>query len=1721
MVLLFCFGLSGQVLIAEEDFDEMGTSGNMTDGTAWNVTQVLNCDGSGVFESQGDKFRIQNMEGGDCCFCTPGEPLAQCGNNQNIVMFDPIDISAYAGVYVVPEIQFLGDLDCLDEQANQPCPSEPLLNCNGGHDQLQFDYRIDGGAWMNFYFACGDSECLTYNWGCDVNGDEIQIRFIGGNQATDERYFIRKIEIFGFEEVDAEIDFSPNPICEGQDIMFNEIGGDGVSWNWDGPGLSSSMQDPILFNVNSSNEGNYSITVTDVNDCTAEDLVLLSISSPEILFDLPLSDEVCVGSCIEIPIDITGGTGPYTVDMEGSVGILSHNFTFGIEETEEFFTFCLTGGLFPPITDDDPTNTLEVTTTASIFGSGTITILGITDTNGCVGTVDPNPFTISLGEAPDTSDPSPVQACLVNGVATYNLTDIEDDINNDGGLTFSWFEDAGLTNPVSSPYTTAGPETLYVVVDNGECPADPIAIVLMPAEGNDAGMDNTITICNDDDTPVDIFDALNGSPDTGGAWIDEDGAGVSIANPSMVVFEGLAGGDYDFSYNIAANADCPSASATLTVSIIEFADAGTPGGVFLCEGSAMPVNLLSILNGTPDAGGVWSDLTGSGVDISDPTNVDLSGLGVGTYPFLYIVSATDPCTSPASTVTITIDTAPNAGTASSTQICNSGTAVISLENELGPHDLGGNWTDLNTSGVDLSDPNSVSFANVAGGAYQYMYTIPATGSCPEAEQVVTVNVIEGPNAGEATSVSQCEGDMNSFDLFGALGGSPEVGGTWTDLDASGADISDPSQVNLSVLTNGMYDFSYTIMGSGICDDAVAVLTITIEDGANAGSGSSVFLCLSSANADINLFNLLDGIPDMGGVWSDDNASGLDLSDPTSVDFTSLPVGNYNYTYTVAGVGLCPTSSATLEIEINTSPNPGQNALNPICNSGMPIVNLDELLGAHDAGGIWTDDDAVGVDLSDPTTVSFDGVPLGVYDFTYTIPMVGSCPEVSAIINIQITPGPNAGQGSVVQLCQSNNLSIDLEAELTGNPETFGVWIDEDNSGVDISNAGNVDLSGLLPGVYNFIYEVTTAVNCNPDSAIVEITILGSASPGDDVSTSVCIGGDIDLENLLVNNDVVGIFIDPINTGALNGSIVNTSTLTDGQSYVFVHQISGPDNCNMISQATLTITVEGLVTAGANVEGQICPSQDINLVDYLDGADLGGMFLDNDNTGLLSGNIFSAPASGTFNFTYQVGDGIDCPVSFSNLVLEVIEAPVVQFSLATDVCAGACEVLSITAASADIIEGMVLIMTDENGNEEDTQIVFQQSSTFMLPICYTAAGVFSFANLVDAGNYTLSVLPITYEGCVFDLNVNLEITASEESSETRDDELCPGEFVMINGTQYDENNPSGLEIETEANGCETMITIALSFLQEAENNIIESLCNEESVTVNNVLYNQDNPTGQEIIEDAAANGCDSIVNIDLSFDQDFVLETMIDCNDIESSMVSFSSAVVNSAPYDLVIDNNPAIVVNTLPFIFDLSAGVHTILITDVEGCSYTESINIDINAIDIEIVPTTTSDNTFSLSVISNIVIDQYNWSPSDLLSCTDCPNPTATITGTQEILLIATYGSNCEVSDQISLSAIITETENTDVYIPTIFSPNNDGFNDDFMIFTKEATLISTFQVYDRWGNRVFITNNIETNNEAAGWDGKYKTKKLDPGVYTYFAELIFSQSDRRVVKGSITLMR
>ena len=88
-------------------------------------------------------------------------------------------------------------------------------------------------------------------------------------------------------------------------------------------------------------------------------------------------------------------------------------------------------------------------------------------------------------------------------------------------------------------------------------------------------------------------------------------------------------------------------------------------------------------------------------------------------------------------------------------------------------------------------------------------------------------------------------------------------------------------------------------------------------------------------------------------------------------------------------------------------------------------------------------------------------------------------------------------------------------------------------------------------------------------------------------------------------------------------------------------------------------------------------------------------------------------------------------------------------------------------------------------------------------------------------------------------------------------------------------------------------------------------------------------------------------------------------------------------------------------------------------------------------------------------------------------------------------------------------------VYLPTGFTPNGDGTND--VLFIRSNFITEVYlTIYDRWGEKLF-----ETSDVKIGWDGIFKGKQLDQGVYGYYMTFKCNNGQESFKKGNITLMR
>jgi len=139
----------------------------------------------------------------------------------------------------------------------------------------------------------------------------------------------------------------------------------------------------------------------------------------------------------------------------------------------------------------------------------------------------------------------------------------------------------------------------------------------------------------------------------------------------------------------------------------------------------------------------------------------------------------------------------------------------------------------------------------------------------------------------------------------------------------------------------------------------------------------------------------------------------------------------------------------------------------------------------------------------------------------------------------------------------------------------------------------------------------------------------------------------------------------------------------------------------------------------------------------------------------------------------------------------------------------------------------------------------------------------------------------------------------------------------------------------------------------------------------------------------------------------------------------------------------------------------------------------------------------------------KYQWFPSTNLSCDTCQNPTASPTSTSEYYVLISNSLGCMSEDSLHINLP------DNVFVPNAFSPNGDGEND--VLYIKGNSIKSIdFIIYDRWGNKVFESENI--NN---GWNGTYKGQPLNTGTYVYY--LSATMFDGKIIekKGNVALLR
>ncbi len=149
--------------------------------------------------------------------------------------------------------------------------------------------------------------------------------------------------------------------------------------------------------------------------------------------------------------------------------------------------------------------------------------------------------------------------------------------------------------------------------------------------------------------------------------------------------------------------------------------------------------------------------------------------------------------------------------------------------------------------------------------------------------------------------------------------------------------------------------------------------------------------------------------------------------------------------------------------------------------------------------------------------------------------------------------------------------------------------------------------------------------------------------------------------------------------------------------------------------------------------------------------------------------------------------------------------------------------------------------------------------------------------------------------------------------------------------------------------------------------------------------------------------------------------------------------------------------------------------------------------------------------VASTSSFGSFLWTPDLKIDCDNCPSTFASPEEDVTYTVFFVDENGCTAQDEVMVLVNFV----IGIGVPTAFSPNDDGNND--VLFVKGNGIESlSFTVYNRYGEVVF-----ETTDQSIGWDGTFKERIENPGVFTWVLQYNLIDGKRGSQKGNTTLIR
>lgn len=1441
-----------------------------------------------------------------------------------------------------------------------------------------------------------------------------------------------------------------------------------------GAGYSAYLWSGVLGSSQTANVtigGNYTVTVTDANGCTASasaTVTVNTIPTPSITGNT----NICTGTTTTLDAGpgyssyqwsgvlgssqtaIVGNSGTYTVtvtDVNGCTA--SASVTVTVATATSTITpagptdFCQGDNV---VLDANPGiaylwSTGETTQSITVNQSGGFTVT-VTQAGGCSATSNQINVTVNALPTPAISGTT----AICQGAST----------TFDAGAGFSSYQ----WSPTGSGQTiitgTAGNYIVTVTDANGCTGSASTNLTVNPLPV--PTITGQTAICQGSTTTLDA-----GSGYSNYLWSGNLGnSQTSIVNTS---------GNYTVT---VTDANGCSASTSLSVTVNALPTPSISGITNICQGAG------TILDAGPGyTGYVWSGNLGSGQTI----NTGTSGI--------YTVTVTDAngCVGSAS-ATVTVNPLPTPAITGNTIICQGASTTF----DAGAGYSNYQWTPPG-SGQTIS-------AAIAGG---YTVTVTDANGCTgSASTTLTVNPLPTPSITGNTVI--CQGQSTTLDAGPGFtsylwsgGGSSQTANvstsanyivTVTDANGCTATASTPVTVNPlptpSITGNlnicqgtsttldagpgySSYQWSGNIISQTVSTSNAGSYTVTVTDINGCSGSASVSVVVNalptpSITGNTAICQGATTILDAGAGYSSYqwNPSG---------NTQTVNVGTAgNYSVTVTDANGC-TASASTALTVNTA------SANITAQGPTTFCQGDNVTLTANGGSnyLWSNNET-----TQNITVNNSGT------YTVTVTATNGCTAISTPLATTVSiPVATATAQGPTTLCPGDNVTI------TANSGSSYLWsTSETTQTINVSQAGNYSVT------------VTNSIGCEANSNIVAISLSQpNASITALTPTTICIGDSTILEANIGNAYLW-------NTGAVTRSI---TVYTPGNYTVTVTNI---DNCTAVSapeQVTVNTAVATITALGPTT---LCPSDNVVLE-----ANSGLSYLW--STGATTQTI-SVSATGTYVVTVVNNNGcseVSSPVATTVSVPQAIITP----SGPTTICPGNSVILnanpgiaylwstgettqSIAASQAGnytvqvtnnagcdtisisvevIIDVPVAVATAQGPTNfclgDNVIISANNGSAYLWSTGETTQNITASA----AGTYSVTVTNAT--GCTEVSNeiVVTTMTAVANITPLGPTIFCPGGEVVL------EANP-GLSY-TWSNGQTTQsITV-----------------NEGGAYTVNVLNN---------------NGCDAIsspvqVTVSPLPQISYTADRLGGCDPFTPQFINNTITDANATYFWDFGDGTTSTLSN--PSHQYVGVGVYTVTlqVTSSFGCfaefTYPDMITVSESPIADFTYLNEKGGGTDPLQFNSTLrFIDQsidaahWIWDFGDGFSSND-QNPLHTYSeaGEYRIKLTVLNQYDCPATREATVLV-------TPFFIPNAFTPDGDGKNDAFFNINFEMNVASfELQVFNRWGQMVF-----KSNDPAKGWRGEYSDgKPAAQGVYVYQYLITDHNNIEHEYRGQVTLMR